>query len=599
MLLHAGTSIESRNTSKKEVTLIVTSWFLYGALAATDIGSTMDIDAQVTQATRRELRREQMFPALTQAEIDRMRKFGEVRAFGDGKRVIETGKPHPGMLVVLSGRISITQRDGFGNVRHRADHDTGHFVAEIGQISGRVALVDGHAVGDVNAVVVSPENLRALMLAEAELGERIMRALILRRVSLIEEGAGGPVIIGASTAAEVIHLQGFLRRNGVPHHLLAPGADKDAEDIVARYSTRADELPLVVMPDGTVLKNPSLQALAKAVGMFSHIERGKLYDVAVVGCGPAGLSTAVYAASEGLSVVVCDSRSFGGQAGASARIENYFGFPTGISGLALVARAFNQAQKFGAEMRIPVAVSSLDCERKEETFTLSLDDGDEIKARSVVVASGARYRRPDIRDLSKFEGNGVWYWASPIEAKLCRDQEVILVGGGNSAGQAAVFLAGHARTVRMMVRGSSLAASMSRYLIERIEATSNIELLFNTEIAGLEGTRSGGLDRVRWREGKAGDERSAPVRNLFLFVGAEPATGWLKSCGVALDQGGFVITGGQTAGQSGRPLETTVPGIFAIGDARSGSIKRVGGAIGEGAQVVAALHDFLAATADA
>jgi thioredoxin reductase (NADPH) len=291
-----------------------------------------------------------------------------------------------------------------------------------------------------------------------------------------------------------------------------------------------------------------------------------------------------------------DSRAFGGQAGASARIENYLGFPTGISGHALAGRAFSQAQKFGADIMIPISARSLDCSRKDGNFRLALDCGDEVRSRAVVVASGARYRRPHVENLERFEGRGVWYWASPVEARLCAGQDVALVGAGNSAGQAAVFLSGHARRVFMIIRGGGLGASMSRYLIERIEATPNIELIFNTEVTGLEGAPSASLERVRWRSRLGGDETGADISNLFLFVGADPATGWLDGCGVTLDRGGFVVTGAQSDLNLGRPisqLETSVPGVFAVGDVRSGSVKRVGGAIGEGAQVVAALHGFL------
>jgi thioredoxin reductase (NADPH) len=336
------------------------------------------------------------------------------------------------------------------------------------------------------------------------------------------------------------------------------------------------------------------------MGMVRALPKDKMYDVAVVGSGPAGLSTAVYAASEGLSVAVCDTRAFGGQAGASARIENYLGFPTGISGHALTARAFNQAQKFGADVMIPVEVTSLDCSQADGAFGLRLDNGDVLRARSVVVASGARYRRPEIENLADFEGRGVWYWASPIEARLCAQQEVILVGGGNSAGQAAVFLSGHARKVHMVIRGGGLAASMSRYLIERIEAAPNIELMFNAEVVGLEAGKDGSLTRARWRSRLSGEDSILEVRNLFLFVGADPATGWLAGCGVTVDRAGFVLTGVAEKGAAGRmpsALETSVPGVFAVGDVRSGSVKRVGGAIGEGAQVVAALHGYLGDTA--
>jgi thioredoxin reductase (NADPH) len=541
-------------------------------------------------------RHEQTFPTLTPHEIDRMRRFGELRRYRHGEMLFETGKPGPGMFVVLSGQIAITLRDGLGHVTPVIDQGPGQFLAEIGQLSGRVALVDGHAKGEIETLLIPPEKLRALLVAEADLGERLMRALILRRVSLIQGGGGGPVLIGPASFGGMARLQNFLARNGQPHHVLDPADDKDAADLVARYSAAREDLPLVVCPDGTVLRNPSETSLGMAIGMIGGRAHDKLYDVAVVGGGPAGLSTAVYAASEGLSVAVLDQRAFGGQAGASARIENYLGFPTGISGQALAGRAFNQAQKFGAEMLIPVSVKSLDCSQRDGSFAIATECGHTLRAKSIVVASGARYRRPEIENLAVFEGRGVWYWASPIEAKLCAGQDVALVGGGNSAGQAAVFLSSHVRKVYMMIRGGGLGASMSRYLIERIEATPNIELMFNTEVTGLEGAEEASLDCVRWRSRLAPEEHRLGVRNLFLFVGADPATGWLDGCGVKVDRAGFVLTGvqGEPGTRPVAPLETTVPGVFAVGDVRSGSVKRVGGAIGEGAQVVAALHGFLA-----
>jgi len=547
-------------------------------------------------ATRSFARPEQTFPALTEAEIARMRRFGELRSYKHGELMFEAGKPGRGMFVVLSGHVAITERDGLGHVTPIVEQGPGQFVAEVGQLSGRVSLVDGRAEGDVATLAIPPDKLRALLVAEADLGERIMRALILRRVSLFQGGVGGPVLIGPPNSASVAGLQNFLSRNSFPHHLLDPERDGDAAEIIARYSPSPADWPLVVTIDGTVLRNPSENEIARALGMIGGPRDSRIYDVAIVGCGPAGLATAVYAASEGLSVVVMDSRAFGGQAGASARIENYLGFPTGISGHALAGRAFSQAQKFGADIMIPISAQSLDCSRKDGNFKLALDCGDEVRSRAVVVASGARYRRPAIENLEKFEGRGVWYWASPVEARLCAGQDVALVGAGNSAGQAAVFLSGHARKVLMIIRGGGLGASMSRYLIERIEATPNIELIFNTEVAGIEGTPSGSLERVRWRSRLGGEDMAADIRNLFLFVGADPATGWLDGCGVTLDRGGFVVTGAQSDLNLGRPrsqLETSVPGVFAVGDVRSGSVKRVGGAIGEGAQVVAALHGFL------
>jgi len=539
-------------------------------------------------------RHEQTFPALTPQEIARMRRFGTIARYKDGDKLFETGKPGHGMFVLLSGHVAITQRDGLGHVTPVIDQGPGQFLAEIGQLSGRVALVDGHAEGDVETLLIPPERLRALLVAEADLGERIMRALILRRVNLIQGGVGGPVLIGPSNSTGVVRLQSFLTRNGFPCHLLDPATDHDAAELIVRYSPSPSDWPLAVTASGTVLRNPGETELARALGMIGGPAGNRIYDVAIVGCGPAGLATAVYAASEGLSVAVLDTRAYGGQAGASARIENYLGFPTGISGQALAGRAFNQAQKFGADIMIPMSAKSLDCTRADGAFALTLDGDDSLRARAIVVASGARYRRPEIENLDKFEGRGVWYWASPVEARLCVEHDIVLVGGGNSAGQAAVFLSGHARKVRMIIRGGGLGASMSRYLIERIEATPNIDLMFNTEVVGLEGEQ--GLERVRWRSRLSGEDSSAEIRNLFLFVGADPATGWLDGCGVTVDRGGFVVTGAQSEQNLGRPvptLETSVPGVFAVGDVRSGSVKRVGGAIGEGAQVVAALHGFL------
>ncbi len=543
-------------------------------------------------------RYDQAFPVLSALEIERLRHFGVSQRFRDGDLLCETGKPGPGMFVVLSGHVAMTQRDGLGHITPVVEHGPGNFLGEVGQLSNRAALVDGRAEGEVETILIPPEGLRALLIAEAGLGERIMRALILRRVGLIESGAGGPVLIGASTSAGIIRLQGFLSRNAYPHHLLDPQTSPEAGFLVERHSKGEQDLPLVVCPDGSVLKNPPESILAQRLGMVTNAPSKDLYDLAIVGCGPAGLSTAVYAASEGLSVVVLDARAFGGQAGASARIENYLGFPTGITGQALTGRAFVQAQKFGAEILIPLQVSYLDCSRSDGALALEIGTGTRLRAKAIVIASGARYRRPAIENLADFEGRGVWYWASPIEGRLCAGTEVVLVGGGNSAGQAAVFLSGHAAKVLLMVRSDGLESSMSRYLIERIEATPNIEVMAHTEVVGLEGSTSG-LDRVRWRNRTSGEETIRAIRNLFLFIGADPATEWLDGCGVVVDKNGFVVTGSaqpdgsvRTAGE----LESSVPGVFAVGDVRSGSVKRVGAAIGEGAQVVQALHRFLATT---
>jgi thioredoxin reductase (NADPH) len=432
-----------------------------------------------------------------------------------------------------------------------------------------------------------------LLVAEAELGERIMRALILRRVGLLETGAGGPVIVGRAENGDVLRLQGFLRRNGHPHQRLDPESDPEAKALVERFHVDPGQLPIVLCPGGQLLRNPGETELARCIGLVGPIDPNRVYDVAIIGAGPAGLATAVYAGSEGLRALMLDCRAFGGQAGASARIENYLGFPTGITGMALMARAYNQAQKFGVEMAIPDEVISLDPTSYpyDGRFILNLSDGERVSARSVIVASGARYRRPAVANLETYEGSSVHYWASPFEAKLCAGQEVALVGAGNSAGQAVVYLASQVSKVWLLVRGSSLAAKMSRYLVDRISGLPNVEVLTETRIAGLEGS-AGMLDAIRWR-GPSGEETRRPVRHLFLFIGADPNTDWLSRSGVSLDPKGFVLTGNEADGSS-RRLETSVPGVFAIGDVRSGSVKRVAAAVGEGAQVVATLHAFLA-----
>jgi len=542
-------------------------------------------------------RNEQMFPKLTPNEVNRLHRFGEVRHYAPGEALFVTGSVAPGMYVLIKGSVRVTRRDPLGHSAPIVEEGPGQFVAEVGQLSGQPAFVDGHAVDDVEALLIPPENLRALMIEEPELGERIMRALILRRIALIEAGAGGPVLIGAENSPDVIRLQGFLARNAYPHQLLDPAQDQDAAKLVEQYAPNPSDLPLAVCPKGTILKNPNETELARALGMVPIDERDRTYDVAVVGAGPAGLSTAVYAASEGFSVIVFDTRAFGGQAGASARIENYLGFPAGISGQALTGRAYVQAQKFGARVMIPSEVVRLD--RMETQLGLHLSDGRRVKASTVVVATGARYRRLNVPNLGDFEGRGVWYWASPIEARLCRDEEIVLVGGGNSAGQAAVFLRSFAKKIWMLVRGPSLAESMSQYLIDRIKAIDNIEVLTRTEIVALYGSREKQLERVRWRNNVNGEETEKPIRHVFCFIGAEPATGWLRNSGIALDGKNFVLTGSDVPSGarpsnngSDRPLslETSVRGVFASGDVRSGSVKRVGAAIGEGAVVGAELH---------
>jgi thioredoxin reductase (NADPH) len=528
---------------------------------------------------------------LEASEIARIARLGERRTYAAGAHIFTTGEVALGAFVLLSGRVDITQRNHHAEPELIVTHGPGSFMGELAQLSGRPSLVDGIAKEPVETLVIPPSRLRDLLVEEAELGERIMRALILRRMRLLRSGAGGPIIVGGADNADVLRLENFLDRNSHPHQRLDPNSDLCARGLIERFHITSRELPIVLCPNGAILRNPTDVELARCIGMVTSLDQDRVYDVAIVGAGPAGLAAAVYAASEGLSTLVLDCRSFGGQAGASARIENYLGFPTGISGVALMARAYNQAQKFGAEMAIPDEVGRLDMQTDGGCFRLTLADAEQVRSRSVVIASGARYRRLAVRNLASFEGSSVHYWASPLEAQLCRGQEVALVGAGNSAGQAAVYLADRVAKVWMIVRGHSLDESMSRYLVERIAATPNIEIMYNTSVNALDGS-DGMLQAVRCRSEVSDDERSHAIRHLFLFIGANPNTDWLAGSGIALDDKGFIRTGGNFQG----PLETNMPGIFAIGDVRCGSVKRVAAAVGEGAQVVAALHAFLAKT---
>jgi thioredoxin reductase (NADPH) len=541
-------------------------------------------------------RRQQMFPTLEPAEIERVRQFGVVRSYGVSEALERVGEVGPGLTIILAGKVDVTQHDTSGRREPIVTYGPGAFIGELAQLAGRPALVDAYALEPVEALIISPDRLRALLIAEAELGEQIMRAMILRRVGLLETGSGGPVIVGRAQNGDVLRLEGFLRRNGHPHQRLNPETDQEANALIERFHIDPGQLPIVLCPSGQLLRNPSEIELARCIGLVGPIDPNRVYDVAVVGAGPAGLATAVYAASEGLSVLVLDCRAFGGQAGASARIENYLGFPTGITGMALMARAYNQAQKFGVEMAIPDEVIGLQAlsQSDKDQFVLKLSNNERVSARSVVIASGARYRRLEVENLDTFEASSVHYWASPLEGKLCSGQEVALVGGGNSAGQAAVYLASQVAKVWLLVRGPDLESSMSRYLVDRIRGLANVEVITRIQVSGLEGG-DGILAAIRWRQGTAMQEVRRPIRHLFLFIGAEPNTDWLSGSGVALDPKGFVLTGTDVAGDH-RPMETSRKGVFAIGDVRSGSVKRVAAAVGEGAQVVATLHGFLAAT---
>src|SRR5271156_186562 len=538
-----------------------------------------------------EARRDQMFPGLEPAEVGRLWRFGELKSYAAGDRIVATGEIAPGAFVVLAGRLDVTQRGMLGHSELIITHGPGSFMGELAQLSGRPSLVDADAKEAVEALLIPSRRLRDLLVEEAELGERVMRALILRRVGLLDVGAGGPVIVGSAAHADVLRLEGFLTRNGHPHQRLDPKTDPCAQTLIERFHIDARELPIVLCPSGQLLRNPSDVELARCIGLVQPIDPDKVYDVVIVGAGPAGLAASVYAGSEGLSVLALDCRAFGGQAGASARIENYLGFPTGIGGLARGAGAYHQAQKFGVEMAIPDEVGSLQAQTgsDDERFLLTLANKERVRTRAVVIASGARYRRLDVENLAAFEGSCVHYWASPpLEGRLCSGQEVALVGAGNSAGQAVVYLSSQVAKVWLIVRGPGLEASMSRYLVERITARPNVEVLAETTVTALEG-QDGVLEAIRCRSRRSGEEIRRAIRHLFLFIGAEPNTDWLSGSGVTLDDKGFVRTGANIL----RPLETSLPGVFAIGDVRAGSVKRVAAAVGEGAQAGAAVHAHL------
>ena len=539
-----------------------------------------------------EQRQDQTFPKRDPSEIERVRRFGEVRGYAAGEKLTTAGEVAPGLVVVLTGGVAVTGDDQLDAHQPIVTYRDGDFMGELAQLAGRPALADAVAEQTVKALIIPPERLRALLIAEAELGERIMRALILRRAAMLRAGTGGPIILGRAENGDVLRLQGFLRRNGHPFQLLDPEHDPGAKTLIERFHIDPGQLPIALCPGGQLLRNPGEDELARCLGLVRPIDPDRVYDVAVVGAGPAGLATAVYAASEGLSVLVLDCRGFGGQAGASARIENYLGFPTGITGMALMARAHNQAQKFGAEMAIPDEATSLSADGADGAFTISLQIGERVKARAVVLATGARYRRLDVENLDAFEASSVHYWASPLEARLCGNQEVALVGAGNSAGQAAVYLASQGAKVSMLVRRSDLADTMSRYLVDRIRGLPNIEVVTGATISALEGN-DGVLNAVCWKLSGSVEVVRRRINHLFLFIGADPNSDWVKGSGIAVDAKGFILTGAE-AGGGRHALETTRRGVFAIGDVRAGSVKRVASAVGEGAQVVAAIHTYLA-----
>ncbi len=540
----------------------------------------------------------QMFPDLTTAQIDRIRPGSKLRRVEPGEILFRPGDTEVPFFVVLSGSMEIVQPDLTGE-RLVTTHGAGEFTGELTMISGQRYLVLGRVTERGELLELSSEGLRSLIARDAELSEIIMRAFILRRLALITKHLGNVILMGSSHSAATLGLREFLGRNGHPYTYVDLDSDKTSQELLDRFAVKLEDVPIVICDAHAVLRNPSIQQLAECLGLNVSIDSTQVRDLIIVGAGPAGLGAAVYAASEGLDTLLIETEAPGGQAGSSSKIENYLGFPTGVSGQELASRAIHQAQKFGAKMMVAHSVVKLNCDRRP--YELFLDDGSMLSARAIVIATGAHYKKPAIADLKKFEGQGVYYGATYIESQLCGDEEVIVVGGGNSAGQAAVFLSQTARKVYMLVRSGGLAETMSRYLIQRISENSAIELHFNTELVSLDGHTQ--LERVGWIDKTTGQTSSHEIRHVFIMAGAAPRTEWLRGC-VALDDKGFILTGRDVDGNSEsrawplarapQMLETTLPGVFAVGDVRSGNVKRVASAVGEGAISVHLVHRALA-----
>jgi thioredoxin reductase (NADPH) len=547
-------------------------------------------------------RASQRFPRLSEPQLNLVGRFRDVepQTFGPSEPIFEIGDKCVPAWFILKGSATLFARDGFDNEAMVEDLLPGQFTGELHALGDR-PTIEGAKAGPEGCVALPlyAPKVRALIVGSAELGELIMRAFILRRVSMIERGVG-PVIVGRTGSSDLIRLQAFLTRSSYPH-LVLDSASPRGEQMIQTLGLPEADLPIVICPCGSVIKRPTNAEAGAWLGITPTLKSGAVYDVAIVGSGPAGLAAAVYAASEGLSVMVFDGQVVGGQAGASARIENFLGFPTGISGSALTGRALNQAQKFGAEVVIPMAASRLDCPAPDcrGPLTVELSGGEMVQARTIVIATGARYRRPSLPGLKELEGYAVHYWASPVEAKLCAQQSIALVGAGNSAGQAIVYLAAQAKHVTVIVRGSGLEASMSRYLTDRIRSLDNVLILTRSEVAELHGDATEGLHRLTVRNRDTDALIDLPVRQLFLFIGAEPNTQWLGGC-VDLDGNGYVLTGAATRGGEAPlvpSLQTSLAGVFAIGDVRAGSTKRVAAAVGEGAAVISQIHSLLGAPA--
>ena len=543
-------------------------------------------------------RKAQMFPQLTAAQIARLDALGSRRRMSQGEILAEPGDRHRPMLVVLSGSIEVVQPGMNGEVLVVV-HTAGSFTGEMSALQGIGSLVRARVRDAGEALVIPEDRLRRVIQTDAELSELFMRAFILRRVGLIQSQSGDVILLGSSHSAGTLRLQQFLTRNSFPYVNLDVNSDPVVQTLLQRFHINAEDIPVVLCRGEVVLKNPSNEEVAACLGMNQQIDDDRIRDVIVVGAGPAGLAAAVYAASEGLDVLVLETGTPGGQAGTSSKIENYLGFPTGISGLALAARARVQAQKFGAEIRTAYSALKLNCDLRP--YAVDLCHGHAVRARAIIIATGAEYRQLAIENASRFLGTGIYYAATATEVRRCEMKDVIVVGGGNSAGQAAVYLAGKCHHVHLLVRAGGLADTMSRYLISRIEETSNITLHTNTEIASLEGAEQ--LERVSWKTNPGNVLETQQIGHVFLMTGAVPSTLWLKGC-IALNDKGFVRTGSDLIpadmpaanGSPARPLqsfETNWPGIFAVGDVRCGSVKRVAAAVGEGSACVQQVHQAL------
>jgi len=532
----------------------------------------------------------QTFPHLPETLAARVEAYGTPEPLAAGTYLYREGDRSVDFFLVLEGAIEVLDRDPHGAEQIFTTHGPRQFTGELDLFNDREVLVSARAAKDSTVLRVRRADFRKMVSAEPDIGEIVLRAFILRRVGLIQHAQGGAVLIGSGHAGDTIRLQRFMTRNAYPHRMLDVDSDPDARGALDCFGIGEHELPVVVTHGDHVLRNPSNAELADVMGITESFDPDRTYDVAVVGAGPAGLAAAVYAASEGLDTIVIEALAPGGQAGTSSRIENYLGFPTGISGQALAGRAQVQAQKFGARLAISRAVATLECH--ETPYRLVLADGVRVAARAVVVATGARYRKLDVPDYERFEGQGIYYAASAIEARLCAGEEVIVVGGGNSAGQAAMFLSTAARHVHILVRGAGLAATMSDYLVQRIQNSPKITVHAHTEISGLEGDAL--LRTVRWKDRRSGAEESHAIGTVFAMIGAQPNTAWLGDC-VKMDKAGFVETGTDEDGTPlASPYATSRAGVYAVGDVRAGSVKRVASGVGEGSVVVQAIHAWLA-----